>query len=80
MATESPPSTTRESLSSKDFAFLALSSASCWLYLMAKSLILYLRDAHHLFPVTAPTNDRWIRFSSRIRKSHISSKEGLNFQ
>ena len=76
----SSPTTARESLSFKDFAFLALSNWSCWLYLMVKSIILYLRDAHHLFPVTAPTNVRWIRFSSCHWKSHISSKEVLNFQ
>ncbi len=56
-------------------AFLALFRASCWLYLMAKSLILDLRDAHHLFPITAPTNALRMRFSSRIAKSHISSIE-----
>ena len=37
-----PLSTTRESLSSKDFAFLALSRLNCLPYLMAKSQILNL--------------------------------------
>ena len=75
-----PPATTRESLSSIDFTSLVLSKLSCWPYLVAKSLILCLRETHHLFPVTAPTNARLIRDSSRSRKSRISSKEVLNFQ
>ena len=47
---------------------------------MAKSLILYLKDPRHLFPVTAPNSARWIKVSSRSRKSSISSTEVLNFQ
>ena len=63
-----------------DFASLVLSRLSCRPYLVAKSLILYLRETHHLFPVTSTTNARLIRDSSRSRKSRISSKEVLNFQ
>ena len=47
---------------------------------MAKCLILYLKEAHHLLPTTASTSTRWIRDSSRSQKSRISSKEVLNFQ
>ena len=47
---------------------------------MAKSQILCLRDQHHIFPVTVPSNVRRTRDSSQSRKSLISSKEVLNFQ
>ena len=53
-----------KTLSSIDFAFLVLSSFSCRQELVAKSQILCLRDAHCLFPITAPTNACLIKDSS----------------
>ena len=74
------PATARESLLSIDSAFLVLSKFSCRPYLVAKSLILCLRETHHLFPVTTPTNAHLIRNSICSWKSRISSKQVLNFQ
>ena len=77
---ESPPSTARDSLSSKVCTTLILYKYTWWPYLMVNSLILCLRDPHHLLPVTVPTTARWTRVSSRSWKSRISSKEVFNFQ